>query len=377
LIKETMSSKERVFAAVKLQPVDRVPVVPLIYQFVFRYKGIPHMVGLKDTNVAFKALSDTFDDLGRYDAVIEPDFIFAGSGWKICVAPTAYVTPGKEVDQEQSLQTTEVELISVEDYDKIIAKGWNGFWKELYERIKGMPIDTLDARQKKLSVIRKLDVKKWNDKGVTALSGAVTWSPIMILSMCRTLTKFTMDLYRMPDKMQAVMDAMIDDIIDNVKEEMKFTGLPWVYFALERGSGLYYPLKIFERFEFPYMKKMVNAFVAEGYTPMLHFDTDWTLNLPYLKEFPKGKCICELDSTSDIFKAKEILNGHMCIMGDVPAGLLSLGTPDEVTEYCEKRIDVIGKGGGYILSTGCECPVDAKFENVKAMIDSVKNHAPA
>jgi len=101
------------------------------------------------------------------------------------------------------------------------------------------------------------------------------------------------------------------------------------------------------------------------------------MNLPYLKDLPKGKCICELDSTSDIFKAKEILKGHMCIMGDVPATKLALGTPEDVTAYCEKLIDVVGKDGGFILSTGCECPVDAKFENVKAMVDSVKNHLPA
>jgi uroporphyrinogen-III decarboxylase len=105
-------------------------------------------------------------------------------------------------------------------------------------------------------------------------------------------------------------------------------------------------------------------------------DADWTLNLPYLKELPKGKCICELDGTTNIFKAKEILNGHMCIMGDVPATLLTLGKPDEVTAYCMNLIDVIGKGGGFILSTGCECPVDAKFENVKAMFDTAKNYYP-
>ena len=35
--------------------------------------------------------------------------------------------------------------------------------------------------------------------------------------------------------------------------------------------------------------------------------------------------IADLDSTTNIFKAKEILGGHMCISGDLPASLLSLG----------------------------------------------------
>jgi len=91
---------------------------------------------------------------------------------------------------------------------------------------------------------------------------------------------------------------------------------------------------------------------------------------------PKG-CICEFDSCTDIFKVKEILRGKQCIMGDVRASLQAYGTSDEMTEYCTRLIDVVGKGGGFILSSGCYVPVDAKFENVKAMIDCAKTRAPA
>jgi len=34
----------------------------------------------------------------------------------------------------------------------------------------------------------------------------------------------------------------------------------------------------------------------------------------------------------------------------------------------------VGRGGGFMLTTGCECPVDAKFENVKKMIDVAKEY---
>ena len=93
-----------------------------------------------------------------------------------------------------------------------------------------------------------------------------------------------------------------------------------------------------------------------------------------MKKLPKGKCVCDLDGTTDIFKAKEVLDGHTCISGDVPASLLALGTPEEVRHYCQKLIDEVGKGGGFFLTTGCDCPVDAKFENVKMMIDTAKTY---
>ena len=121
---------------------------------------------------------------------------------------------------------------------------------------------------------------------------------------------------------------------------------------------------------------MVNAFTAEGLYVNMHMDTDWSRTLPYYREFPKGKCMIELDSTTDIFKAKEVLNGHICIKGDVPAQLMKLGSPEDIAAYCRKLIDVVGKGGGFVLSTGCTCPVDAKYENVKAMLDTAKEYYP-
>ena len=97
-----------------------------------------------------------------------------------------------------------------------------------------------------------------------------------------------------------------------------------------------------------------------------------------LARFLKGtsRFGAELDSLTDIFEAKRVLKGHMCIAGDVPASLTSLGTPEEVEAYCRKLIDVVGEDGGFILSTGCTCPADCKFENLAAMVNTAKNYYP-
>jgi uroporphyrinogen-III decarboxylase len=121
---------------------------------------------------------------------------------------------------------------------------------------------------------------------------------------------------------------------------------------------------------------MVTAFNAEGIMPLLHHDSNWEVMLPYFKELPARSAILELDGHTDMFKAKEILGDHLCLMGDVPASLLTLGTPEEVTEYVRKLIDGVGKGGGFILSSGCDIPIDAKWENVQAMVDAGKDYYP-
>ena len=61
-------------------------------------------------------------------------------------------------------------------------------------------------------------------------------------------------------------------------------------------------------------------------------------------------------------------------MGDVHASLLTLGNTEEVEEYVKKLIDTVGKGGGFILSTGCELPPNCKEENFRVMLDTAKSY---
>jgi len=52
---------------------------------------------------------------------------------------------------------------------------------------------------------------------------------------------------------------------------------------------------------------------------------------------------------------------------NVPAPWLAFGETREVETYCAKLIRAIGYGGGFILSSGCEVPLNAKVENVQAV----------
>jgi uroporphyrinogen-III decarboxylase len=129
--------------------------------------------------------------------------------------------------------------------------------------------------------------------------------------------------------------------------------------------------KLWDRFVWPYLKELVDSVAEEGGIPILHFDSNWDREIERLLELPARKCILALDGQTDIFRAKKILAGHMCIMGDVPPGLLALGTVDEVQAYCARLLAEVGPDG-YIMAMGCAVPMNAKYENVKAMVDSVQ-----
>ncbi len=383
-MKKTMTSRERVEAAIKLEPYDRVPVAPLMdVMFPSRHKGMTVAHGLSHWREGFQAIVDVFDEVGGWDAMILPGYSLAltptvGAGVMATLGSGRYKFPGQDaaVSVDSQPQYEERELLTVEDYDEIIKLGWSKFAGKNRERFTPFSPEDIISWTRRQTAHYTKEKETWAERGITSLCGAIVESPLMFFSTKRSLISFTMDLHRIPDKVEAAMDAVVDEFIAEAIAATRLTGIPGVMLILERGGGFYYPLKIFERFEFPYIKKMVEAFAAEGLLTVLHFDQDWTLNLPYLKELPKKMCICELDSTTDIFKAKEILGSHICVMGDVPASLSSIGTPEEMEVYCKKLIDIVGRDTGFILSSGCTIPADAKFENFKAMIDTAKHYLP-
>ena len=50
-----------------------------------------------------------------------------------------------------------------------------------------------------------------------------------------------------------------------------------------------------------------------------------------------------------------------------------MGSVQEVKDYCKKLIDVVGKGGGFILSPRSSTD-EVKPENLKAMIDFTQEY---
>jgi len=375
MAQDTMNVYERFAAVVSLDRVDRPPVFPILVSAAPRLYGITQAEAWRDHDKAREALIRCYQEFG-YDFCSKPNFYYDQLPGKLNGAPVRNLIPGKQLAEDDVIQIDERILFEREDYDKIAALGWNAFWEEHYEKMSGRPFSQLVAVQQYGTKIFNDDLKICVDRGVPMTGSTAVDSVMMAFSMSRTLIEFTKDLRQIPDKVEKAMAKACDDLISNTIEMNKKRLLKAAFVVLERGSGALYPLSIFERFEWPFLQRYVDAFVSEGITPWLHLDTDWSKNLPYFKKLPKGKCVADLDGTTNIFRAKEILGGHMCISGDVPASLFSVGKPEEVVEYCKRLIREVGKGGGFMLTSGCECPIDVKRENLTAFVETGKNYRP-
>ncbi|MGA3114557.1 MAG: uroporphyrinogen decarboxylase family protein [Syntrophobacteraceae bacterium] len=375
MARETMNVFERFEAAVNISEVDRPPVFPILVTAAARLCDLTQAEAWKDHNKAREAIIKCYHDFG-YDYASKPNFYYDQVPGKLTGAPVRNLIPGKQLPEDAINQIDERILFDREDYDKIASVGWNAFWEEHYEKMSGRPFSRLVEVQQYGNKIFGDDLKICQEQGIPMAMGAAVDSVMMAFSLCRTLIEFTKDLRQVPDKVEKAMNKACDDLIMNALEMIKRRSGNMAYIILERGSGALYPLPTFERFEWPFLKRYVETFVAEGITPWMHLDTDWSKNLPYFKQLPKGKCVADLDSTTNIFRAKEILGGHMCISGDVPASLFSLGKPEDVADYCKKLIREVGKGGGFMLTSGCECPIDVKRENLMAFVETGRNYQP-
>ena len=154
----------------------------------------------------------------------------------------------------------------------------------------------------------------------------------------------------------------------------KLFGAPGIVVFSERGFS--FSPKQFETFFWPTMKKMIISFANKGYISALAIEGDATHLIPLLLELPKKVSrqsifVCD---TSDIFQVNKILDGHMCIMGNIPLSTMCVGTPKNIEKYCEKLFSELKPGGGFILSPALGIPDEAKAENVHAMINYTHKH---
>ena len=123
----------------------------------------------------------------------------------------------------------------------------------------------------------------------------------------------------------------------------------------------------FRKFAAPFLKEIVDRIKAKGKYSMIHICGNTTPILEDIAEI--GPNCFSLESKVDLRTAKEILGGRVCVAGNVaPTGAFMSGTPDEVITEAKACVEAWGKGGGYVLTLGCDFPKSVSLENVMALM---------
>lgn len=354
----------RIRKSVALERPDRVPVVLEYGSFAANVTKTPLPEFLLRLEKSVEVMIEAYRLIAE---VAEADAVNYGrfSPYTLSYLWLSKVrVPGVDLPEDTSYQVDEKEIMTWDDYDLILDKGWKEFSREfIRDRVfDGIPRQYLPANQPNVD-----ERREWARLGVPVLQAGTVAPPFEILCGARSLDAFFMDLFEIPDKVQAVMDAMAPGMAGPVCGRAKREGYPCVWVGGWRGTpGMISP-EMWNRFFWPYFRDLVLEVVENGLTPILHLDGNWDRELARFRELPKGKAVMALDGVTDIFRAKEVLGDHMCIMGDVPAMMLYRNDPDTVHEYCSRLIRELGPEG-FILQSGCDIPENARLENVQAMV---------
>jgi uroporphyrinogen-III decarboxylase len=356
----------RIKQTINLEPVDRVPVVYMGVGFAPRYMGMSIAEFCANPDASLEVSLAAMDRMGGWDGCN------LAAGGRIAPALTSLwmsrmAEPGRQLPPDSLWQVMEAEVMTHEDYDTIISKGWNAFFMEYLPRVID-PQEFMDFVGWNMANGQKR-WEMYQQKGYVIVCDAPLSVNIPFEFLCggRSMTKFFFDLYRMPDKVQAVMDVILADVLAGIEAAPPVFGIGGVWLGGWRAASALVAPKLWDRFVWPYYLKMVEALVAKGITPVLHWDQDWSRDLVRLQELPAKKCILNPDGMTDMVKFKALAGDRMAMMGDIPASMLAAGTPDDVYKYVRQEIELFN-GTGLILCPGCDAPINAKPENMEALV---------
>ena len=365
--------EERIQTAVNLGIPDRVPVICSEYQYAGAYAGVSSKDFMTDNEKMMMALEKFHLDF-QPDTHTRPPLPMSLLTMVIA-EPCQVKYPGEGIPPDSTHQLFETEIMKKEDYEFAYT---NGYMQMLIKLLPKLRPNIPEVREKFFADMESAsrmitsNLERFKEVGIPCFAGGGMESPFGVLSLMRSYTKFCLDLYRHPDIVARTVEKFTEEIAQLAIASCKLSGIPRALIGLHRECGSFSTIRHFEEICFPQIKRLVDLLGKEGITAILHCDGDWTLNLPYLKELPKGRCVLELDASTDIFKAKELLGDRMCIDGNLTEVLLSFGTPKKIEEHCKKLIDTVGERGGFILKG--TPPKEAKPENIRAMINTVKTY---
>jgi len=209
--------------------------------------------------------------------------------------------------------------------------------------------------------------------GFPTATGGAAKAPFDILADTLRGTRAMMvDMYRQPDMVLKALERITPLYIKQGVGMATFSGNPIVFIPLHKGADGFMSDEQFKKFYWPTLKGLILGLAAEGCVPFLFCEGSYNTRLEYLTELPKASCFWVFDRT-DMVRAKKALGKTLCIGGNIPAGMILTGTAEQVKAYCKNLIDVVGKGGGYIMAFGTSMD-EGKPDTIHAMIDFTKEY---
>ncbi|MDR1922252.1 MAG: hypothetical protein LBS31_11005 [Candidatus Adiutrix sp.] len=334
----------RVVKAVRFEEPDRVPLCEVL--------------------IAYEIQSQF---LGR---LVEPDDLAAQvefwskAGYDFIPINIGMMEPGKVTANSHISKI--LKKIAAGDDQSAGESGWNlevASFIHTFEDFEAFPWDQAAALDfSKLIEAASLLPPGMKAIGVSGKIFTMTW-------MLMGFNYFAMSLINKPELVSAVFEkvAQIQYSALDAALAMPHVGGIWVVDDLAYNSGPIISLRHLEQYVFPWYREIAKRCRQAGRLFFLHSDGKLDKLLPALADLGLD-VIQPIDPTcNDITALKKMVDGKLCIVGNVPNDMLQHGAPDQVRGYVRKLLAEVAPGYGFMLGSGNSVPDWASYANYQAM----------
>lgn len=377
---------KRIQDALELKRPDRIPISMPASYLLSEYGGVTHREQQDNWEKAQELLE-------KFAIEFQPDTVlglFNNPRPSLALGDRMTKWPGYDLPDTGSFQFDEHEFMKSEDYDAFLEdpsdwairtylprafgklEGFQylppfGMWAFGHYHLGNLPMYASPPMKAALQAlgeaieIAAADGAKMNESigrmaalgfPPTFLAGSLIEAPFDFMSdTLRGMRGIMLDILRRPEKLLAAEEKVLKFQLEFAISFSAATGLKVAFIPLHRGSDGFMSLPQFERFYWPQLKEMMVTLADNDIMPICFYEGVWDQRLKYLTELPRGKTAGWFQR-SDIFKVKEIVGDTICIIGGMKNSLLQAGTPEQVRDETKKVCEIVGRGGGFIMSPG-------------------------
>ena len=360
-----MDVHERIIKSLEHEEADRVPTLAQVFDYPFTKKVVDHMnTNEKPDNPLSKhvmydaALHMGFDSIWyHYDrirthshkkpevpvAILEKYNIGSYNEWAQCYNGEWY--------QDGVLKTPEL----LEDWIAYI-KTWEPAGEIHFKSFKKIWEHYLQKGLVTIPTGGSVAFATWAMIGINRFAYMVRKHFNLVKELAKALGRITKEL----------QNCLFEKSID-----MVFICDDWAL----KGSTIYNP-KHWNEIITPVYRELANNAHKHDAKLLIHSDGDVSETIPYLIDSGvDGIEPLEYESGMRLKPLKEKFSSKISLIGNISATyVLTYGSVESTIETTKQALQDAAVGGGFILGAGSDILSTCKYENVKAMVETVKKY---
>lgn len=330
-----MNSFERISAAIAFSPVDRTPAVPQLFGHAAALAGVKLTDYLRDGALLARC---QLESLARYGH----DIVFAFMD--LCVETEAVGS---------ILQYRENQYPDVSSYVLTPAGS-----------VSALAAPDPDSAGRMPELLRAASILR-REVGNTVLVAGCVAGPMTLATQLLGIETALYLAADDPAQFEKILDFSAAVAIRYGTAQIEAgVHLPIVFDP--SASPAVVPPQFFREFLLPRLQRVFSAFRQAGaLANWLNTAGPTARTLPYYPE--AGADIANFDYYVEPQQAQQLLP-RTCLDGNLKSLLFVEASPDEVAAEASRLIAAFAMRGGFMLSSGCEIPPEAKPENIAAMV---------